>query len=49
MVSASDSPFAEEETPAEAKPMTAPPMRCIAASKERRVRVLGSKKSAPIT
>ncbi len=49
IVSSSDSPLAVDEVPAEAKPTTSPPSRCIAVSKESRVRVLGSKKSTPMT
>ncbi len=41
-VSAMVSPFATEVIPASATLNTSPPRRCIAASKESRVRVLGS-------
>ena len=44
MVSVSDSPFDTEDCAPSATLSTAPPSRCIADSKERRVRVLGSKK-----
>lgn len=43
MVSKRLSPFLVEVLAASAKPITVPPRRCIADSKERRVRVLGSK------
>jgi hypothetical protein len=42
MVSATLSPFAAEEEFASAKPMTCPPRRIIAVSKESLVLVLGS-------
>ena len=45
MVSATLSPLAAEELDAAEKPSTLPPSSSIAASKERRVRVEGSKKS----
>ena len=43
-VSATVSPLAADELSAEAMLITPPPSLCIAVSKERRVRVLGSKK-----
>ena len=49
MVSSSVSPLATEVDSAEEKPTTEPPRRCMAVSKERRVRVEGSKKSAAMT
>ncbi len=48
-VSSSVSPFATDVDSAEEKPMTRPLSRCMAVSKERRVRVLGSKKRVAIT
>ena len=44
-MSATLSPLAAEELAASEKPRTCPPSSYIAASKERRVRVEGSKKS----
>ena len=49
IVSVSVSPLAVEVDSADENPTTPPPRRCIAVSKERRVRVLGSKNNEPRT